>query len=88
MKVMVTGGTGFVGSHTVAELIKNGHQVRLLVRSPERLAPALGPLGIKNVDAVKGDVLDRVSIEQAAEGCEATIHCGSVYSLNTRSPGR
>jgi dihydroflavonol-4-reductase len=32
MKVMITGGTGFVGSHTVSELIKDGHEIRLLVR--------------------------------------------------------
>ena len=87
MKVMVTGGTGFVGSHTVAELVRNGHQVRLLVRSRERVAPALGPLGIEDVESVQGDVLDRKSVELAAEGCDATIHCGSVYSLDPRAAG-
>jgi dihydroflavonol-4-reductase len=85
MRVMVTGGTGFVGSHTVAEIIKNGHQVKLLVRSPDRVAPALEPLGIKKVEVIKGDVLDRASIEKAAEGCDATVHCGSVYSLDPRA---
>ncbi len=34
MKVMVTGGTGFVGSHTIAELIRAGHDVKLLARAP------------------------------------------------------
>ncbi len=84
MKVMVTGGTGFVGSHTVAELMENGHEVRLLVRSKERIGPALGPLGVQDVDAVMGDILDRDSVKLAAEGCDATIHCGSVYSLDSR----
>ena len=36
MKVMVTGGTGFVGSHTVAEVVRAGHDVKLLVRDPGR----------------------------------------------------
>jgi dihydroflavonol-4-reductase len=87
MKVMVTGGTGFVGSHTVVELIKNGHEVKLLVRSLDRVAPALEPLGIKanDVEAVKGDVLERASVERAAEGCEATVHCGSVYTMDPRA---
>jgi len=85
MKVMITGGTGFVGSHTVSEVSTNGHEVRLLVRSIEKIEPALKPLGVENIDVVQGDVLDRESIKKAAEGCDATIHCGSVYSLDPRA---
>jgi dihydroflavonol-4-reductase len=88
MKVMVTGGTGFVGSHTVAELIRNGHQVRLLVRNVERVKPALEPLGVGEVETVLGDVTDQRTVEQAAEGCDATVHCGSVYSLDPRAAER
>jgi len=84
MKVMVTGGTGFVGSHTVSELINNGHEVRLLVRSKDKISPALQPFGIQDLDYIEGDVLNRESIEKAADGCDATIHCGSVYSLDSR----
>lgn len=85
MKIMITGGTGFVGSHTVAELQRAGHEIRLLVRSPERVRPALEPLGVGEVESIVGDVLDAESIRSAAEGCEATIHCGSVYSMDPRA---
>jgi len=85
MKVMVTGGTGFVGSHTVAALLRKGHRVRLLVRNPERVKATLDPLGISNLETVTGDVTDRQAVEKASEGCEATVHCGSVYSLDPRS---
>lgn len=85
MKVLITGGTGFVGSHTVSEVLKNGHEVRLLVRSMEKIGPALKPFGVEDIDAVQGDVLDRESVEKAAEDCDATIHCGSVYSLDPRA---
>lgn len=85
MKVMVTGGTGFLGAHTTAELIRNKHQVRLLVRSKEKIKPALRPLGVDSVDYVEGDVLNQRSIEETARGCDATIHCGSIYSLDPRA---
>jgi nucleoside-diphosphate-sugar epimerase len=49
-------GTGYVGCHTVAALAGHGHQVRLLVRSRDRIAPALDPLGVAGADAVVGDI--------------------------------
>ena len=88
MKVMVTGGTGFVGSHTTAELVSAGHDVKLLVRDPNRIRPALEPLGVGEVESVTGDVTDTESVEQALEGCDAVIHCASVYSLDPRAAGR
>lgn len=85
MKVMVTGGTGFVGSHTVAELVRNGHQVKLLVRNVQKVSAALEPLGVGETEIIVGDVTDRRTVEQTAEGCDATIHCGSVYTLDPRA---
>jgi dihydroflavonol-4-reductase len=84
MRVLVTGGTGFVGCHTVAALVGHGHQVRLLVRDPARIAPALGPLGIAEVDAVVGDVTNPATVQQAMAGCQAVVHAASVYSLDPR----
>lgn len=82
---MITGGTGFIGSHTVAELVNKGHEVRLLARKPERVQKALKSFDLDDqVESVVGDVTDEHSIEKAAKGCDATIHCGSVYSLDPR----
>ena len=47
MKVLVTGGTGFVGSHSVRANLDADHDVRMLVRSPDRITRALDPLGVK-----------------------------------------
>ena len=73
MKVLVTGGTGFVGSHAVAALLRHGHQVRVLARTPGRLAAVLEPLGV-TAEAVRGDVTDPGSVAAALDGCDAVLH--------------
>jgi nucleoside-diphosphate-sugar epimerase len=84
MRILVTGGTGYVGSHAVAALVQGGHEVRLLVRSVERIAPALSPLGVQDVAHTLGDVNDAASVDRALKGCEAVVHAASVYSLDAR----
>jgi len=85
LKVLVTGGTGFVGSHTVAALVGRGHDVRVLVRDPARVEHALGPLGVAGaVDAVVGDVTDAPMVERALDGCEGVLHAAAVFTLDRR----
>jgi nucleoside-diphosphate-sugar epimerase len=90
MRVLVTGGTGYVGSHTVAALRAQGHEVRLLVRDPRRVTAALTPLGVPAADlgTVVGDVTDPAAVERAVRDCEAVVHAGSVYSLDSRDAAR
>src|SRR5262245_22598045 len=82
MRVLITGGTGFVGSHTQAAVLRPGHHVRLLVRRPERVGAALAPLGVDEVDAVTGDVLDPASVQAGVEGCDALINAAAIFSLD------
>ncbi len=84
MRVLVTGATGFVGSHTVAALVERGHDVRLFVRAPERVPIALEPLGVSGRPYTIGDVTDPATVEAAMAGCDAVVHCGSAFSLNIR----
>jgi nucleoside-diphosphate-sugar epimerase len=88
MHVLVTGGTGFVGSHTVAALVQAGHTVRLLVRSSRRIEAGLGPLGVAGVGHVVGDVTDPETVDRALDGCDAVIHAASVVSLHVRDAAR
>ena len=88
MRVLVTGGTGFVGSHTVAALVERGHDVRLLVRAPERIPPALAPLGVPGLPYTVGDVTDPEPVEAAMEDCDAVVHCASVFTLSSRGGDR
>lgn len=68
--ILVTGGTGFVGSHLIKRMRQEGIPVRAIVRDPDK-ARALNNLG---VDVVKGDVSDTDSLEKATIGVERIIH--------------
>jgi nucleoside-diphosphate-sugar epimerase len=67
MFLLVTGGTGYVGSHTVAALTSAGHRVRVLARSPDGVAAALEPLGVAGVETSIGDVTDPVAVKDALD---------------------
>ena len=84
MLVLVTGGTGYVGSHAIAALVRAGHRVRVLARTPERIPDALAPLGIDDVETAIGDVTDPAAVEGALEGCDAVLHAASVFSMDAR----
>ena len=81
MKVLVTGGTGYVGAWTAKACVDAGHEVRYLVRTPERLATSAGALGLDTSDHVVGDITDAASVRRALEGCDAVIHCAAVVAL-------
>ena len=68
--ILVTGGTGFVGSHLIKRMRQDNLPVRALVRNPEK-AQALRDLG---VEVVVGDVSDKVSLEKAVLGIERVVH--------------
>lgn len=88
MRVLVTGGTGFVGSHSVAALVSQGHQVRLLVRSRDRVASSLSPLGVAEVESVQGDLTAPRSVEEAMAHCDAVLHAAAVFPADPRAAQR
>lgn len=70
MRVLVTGGTGVVGTATVTALVGRGHEVRLLSRHAERDVRRW-PRG---VEPWPGDVAEAETLRQAADGCDAVLH--------------
>ncbi|MEU0532478.1 SDR family NAD(P)-dependent oxidoreductase [Amycolatopsis tolypomycina] len=86
MFVAVTGGTGFLGAHTVRALLRHGHRVRLLARRPDRVAAALAPLGIapEQVDVVPGDVTDPAAAARLVSGVDGLLHAAGVYTFDPR----
>lgn len=82
LKVMVTGGTGFVGFHTVLALHQAGHEVRLLVRSQEKMRRVFAPFGLQDLDSVTGDITDADSVARALNGCDAVVHSAAMVSVH------
>ncbi|MFZ5470873.1 MAG: NAD-dependent epimerase/dehydratase family protein [Myxococcota bacterium] len=74
MKILVTGGTGFLGAHLVPKLAAAGHQVRLLARSKPTVLP-------KNVEYQPGDLKDRAAVRQAIADVEAVYHLAGLVSF-------
>jgi dihydroflavonol-4-reductase len=74
MRVFVTGGTGFIGSHLIGRLLDEGMSVKALVRDRNRI----GEFQKLGVEPVVGDVTDRSSIKGVLRGCDVFYHLGSV----------
>ncbi|MGE3909809.1 MAG: SDR family oxidoreductase, partial [Chloroflexota bacterium] len=69
MNVLVAGGTGFIGSWIVDELLKRaGHRILVMTRNPARARPKQG------VEYVQGDVSDAASLEAATRGVDVVVH--------------
>ncbi len=76
MKALVTGATGFIGSHLVEELINRGWEVRCLVRRPS----GLGWIESLAVERVRGDCRDKPSLAPAVDGVDCVFHLAGVIN--------
>jgi dihydroflavonol-4-reductase len=74
MRVLVTGATGFLGSHLCARLSQEGHEVTALRRKTSDLSGLIG----RPIRHVLGDVTDAQSVSQAVRGQEIVIHAAAV----------
>jgi len=73
LKALVTGGSGFIGSHVVDKLIQNGHEVRVFDQAE--------PLR-DDVEWVKGDLLDEKCVLEACKDIEAVFHLAAIADVN------
>ncbi len=77
MKILVTGATGFIGSHLVKRLSETDHHVTCLVRNSSNTTALEG----RNVTRVIGDVTDPTSLRSAMGGNDCVINLANVYSF-------
>ena len=82
MRALLTGGTGFVGAAVARALLREGWQVRALVRhnADRRNLANLA------LESALGELADAGSLERAAQGCEALFHVAADYRLGARKP--
>jgi deazaflavin-dependent oxidoreductase (nitroreductase family) len=83
MRVALTGGTGFVGSHTTARLLAHGHRPQLLVRDPAKAERVLSRLSVEldAVDLVVGDMGDPTAVAALLDGVDAVIHAAAAVGV-------
>lgn len=82
-KILITGGTGFLGAYIIRELIEEKYAVRAIRRTDK--LPAFIPKEIlARVEWVEGDILDVVSLEEAMDGVDTVIHSAGMISFAKR----
>lgn len=79
-QILLTGASGFVGSHLLRELLHNGHQVRALSRSPASDQDIVA----QGASPVRGDLTHQESLIEAAKGASAIFHCAANTSAWSR----
>ena len=82
MTTLVTGASGFVGSHVARQLVSAGQPVRVLVRRGSNLAALAG----LHVECFEGDLRDTSSLERAMNGVRRVFHVAADYRLWTPRP--
>ncbi len=81
---LVTGGTGFIGSHVVRQLAERGERLRLLIR-PGRDASHLDGIAFERAD---GDITDRDSVRAAMDGVDRVFHVAGKTSMRVADRSR
>jgi UDP-glucose 4-epimerase len=80
VRVLVTGGSGFIGSNLVAELLARGHEVKVLDNFSSGQRHNLAAVE-RDVDLIEGDLRSYERVHHAVRGCEVVFHQGALPSI-------
>lgn len=89
--ILVTGGTGLVGSHLLFKLVENGHRVRAIYRTKEKIETTKHVFSyytknvesvFSNIEWIEGDITDIPKLQEAFKGVTHVYHCAAYISFD------
>ena len=81
MRVLVTGGAGFIGSHIAHRLLGDGHEVVILDNFSTGRRENIAAIEAPGLRVVEGDVRDEKTVRACVEGCALVYHEAAVVSV-------
>ena len=84
MKILVTGGAGYIGSHTCVELLNVGYEIVVYDNFSNSYIESINrveKITSKKVSFIEGDIRDEISLEKAIIGCDAVIHFAGLKAV-------
>jgi UDP-glucose 4-epimerase len=86
MKVLVTGGSGFLGAWIVKRLAMSGHQIRIFdIAANKSLVTEIAGASADKAEWLTGDIVDPDHVHDATEGCDAIVHLAGILTPDCRS---
>ncbi len=89
--VLVTGGTGFIGSHLLLQLLENGEKVRAMYRNPKSISKTKNLFSFyakamlfEKIEWIEADITDIPSLEIAFQNIEYVYHCAALVSFDPK----
>lgn len=81
MKILITGGAGFIGSHIVKSLYKEGHKVVIYDNFSTGLMENLGEINSNKIELVEGDILDYNKLHSTMKGVDIVSHHAAQFEI-------
>lgn len=87
-KILITGGTGFLGAYIIKELLSQGFEVRALKRPSTNLPHFISLDILQKAEWVEGDILDPGSLADAMNGISTVIHSAAMVSFSNKDKNK
>jgi len=82
MTILLTGGSGFIGSYVLKRLLATGNNVNVLAREPSRLSKSIR----NDIKIFAGDINDYDTVTRSVKGCDIVIHLAALVRSSVKNP--